>query len=277
MKRKLIPLFLIAASAFSVAAKDFYLTGSFNDWKPNLEANKFNEENGVYTLFMESLTGDFKITTPNWEEQFGCESVIEYGLTFSCIQSGDGYNMVLPDDPAKNITITFDYENKTVRFDKGETFYLVGDFNDWLLLPAYSFSADNGLFTLRTKSFSGNFRIVNDNYRYSFGVGSEVMLDQEQLISHDADDMAFNGYASEKNRIKITLNPNSTLVDEPQDDDSDNEEEEEEEGDTSAIDALHSDKAPIEYFNLQGVRVLNPSHGVFIRRQGNKTEKISVR
>jgi hypothetical protein len=37
-----------------------------------------------------------------------------------------------------------------------------------------------------------------------------------------------------------------------------------------AIDA----NAPIEYFNLQGVRVNNPANGLFIRRQGNKSQKV---
>lgn len=35
-------------------------------------------------------------------------------------------------------------------------------------------------------------------------------------------------------------------------------------------------EAPVEYFNLQGVRVENPQGGIFIRRQGTKTEKITV-
>ena len=32
--------------------------------------------------------------------------------------------------------------------------------------------------------------------------------------------------------------------------------------------------APVEWFNLQGVRVANPDNGVYIRRQGNKVEKV---
>lgn len=35
--------------------------------------------------------------------------------------------------------------------------------------------------------------------------------------------------------------------------------------------------APMEYFNLQGVRVANPSEGIFIRRQGSKVEKLIVK
>lgn len=34
------------------------------------------------------------------------------------------------------------------------------------------------------------------------------------------------------------------------------------------------ENAPVEYFNLQGVRVANPSKGLYIRRMGNKAEKI---
>lgn len=35
--------------------------------------------------------------------------------------------------------------------------------------------------------------------------------------------------------------------------------------------------APVEYFNLQGVRVAAPEAGIFIRRQGNKVEKVVIR
>lgn len=32
--------------------------------------------------------------------------------------------------------------------------------------------------------------------------------------------------------------------------------------------------APVEYYNLQGIRVANPENGIFIRRQGNKATKV---
>ena len=37
------------------------------------------------------------------------------------------------------------------------------------------------------------------------------------------------------------------------------------------------DNAPVEYYNLQGVRVENPANGLYIRRQGSKAEKVIVR
>ena len=44
---------------------------------------------------------------------------------------------------------------------------------------------------------------------------------------------------------------------------------------SSAITEIEADaNAPVEYFNLQGIRVANPENGVFIRRQGNTVTKI---
>lgn len=46
----------------------------------------------------------------------------------------------------------------------------------------------------------------------------------------------------------------------------------------SGIDRVEADaNAPVEYYNLQGVRVDNPSAGLYIRRQGNKATKVYVK
>lgn len=39
---------------------------------------------------------------------------------------------------------------------------------------------------------------------------------------------------------------------------------------------VSDDNAPVEYYNLQGVRVDNPTPGIYIQRQGNKVRKIRV-
>ncbi len=47
---------------------------------------------------------------------------------------------------------------------------------------------------------------------------------------------------------------------------------------TSAIESVVVDEnAPVEYFNLQGVRVANPENGLYIRRQGNTVTKVIVK
>lgn len=37
------------------------------------------------------------------------------------------------------------------------------------------------------------------------------------------------------------------------------------------------ENAPVEYYNLQGVRVANPSNGIYIRRQGTAVSKVMIR
>lgn len=37
------------------------------------------------------------------------------------------------------------------------------------------------------------------------------------------------------------------------------------------------ENAPVEYFNLQGVKVANPSNGIYVVRQGNKVSKVLVK
>lgn len=41
--------------------------------------------------------------------------------------------------------------------------------------------------------------------------------------------------------------------------------------------SVADENAPVEYFNLQGVRVTNPENGLFIRRQGNTVSKVTVK
>ena len=46
---------------------------------------------------------------------------------------------------------------------------------------------------------------------------------------------------------------------------------------TMIADVTADENAPVEFYNLQGVRVENPSNGIFIRRQGNNVSKVLVK
>lgn len=51
------------------------------------------------------------------------------------------------------------------------------------------------------------------------------------------------------------------------------------EGGNGGVEGIEADNAnaPVEYYNLQGVRVDNPTNGLYIRRQGNEVTKVIVR
>lgn len=47
---------------------------------------------------------------------------------------------------------------------------------------------------------------------------------------------------------------------------------------TNAVSKVEADEnAPVEYYNLQGVKVAEPANGIFIRKQGAKTTKVAIR
>ena len=46
---------------------------------------------------------------------------------------------------------------------------------------------------------------------------------------------------------------------------------------SSFVGVVLEENAPVEYFNLQGVRVANPENGLYIRRQGNTVSKVLVK
>ena len=43
------------------------------------------------------------------------------------------------------------------------------------------------------------------------------------------------------------------------------------------VEEIEDENAPVEYFNLQGMKVENPENGMFIRRQGKKVQKVIIR
>lgn len=46
---------------------------------------------------------------------------------------------------------------------------------------------------------------------------------------------------------------------------------------TVGIETISTDNNPVEYYNLQGVRVADPSNGIFIRKQGTTTSKVIIK
>lgn len=45
----------------------------------------------------------------------------------------------------------------------------------------------------------------------------------------------------------------------------------------SAVEEIETSDAPVEYYNLNGMKIADPSNGIFIRRQGTKAEKVIIR
>ena len=46
--------------------------------------------------------------------------------------------------------------------------------------------------------------------------------------------------------------------------------------DNNGVELVADEEAPVEYYDLNGVRVFNPEHGIFIKRQGTKAVKVAL-
>lgn len=46
---------------------------------------------------------------------------------------------------------------------------------------------------------------------------------------------------------------------------------------TTGVETVEEVNTPVEYFNLQGVRVANPEQGIYIVRKGNSVKKVMVK
>lgn len=192
--KKLFTFALALMAAMAINATDYYFAGAASGWSNNNDAYKFVEVEGVLTLEVADLYGDFKITeNGNWHPQHG-GAVEGEGVLL-----GGSYNLVKCDDsqgeadaPAnckilipegqgegewryKNAKLTLnaaDPDHLVISLVAGtlydhsaapKTYQIVGAFNGWDAAGAPSFEEVNGVLTVNIADLSGTFKIIEDH------------------------------------------------------------------------------------------------------------------
>ena len=109
------------------------------------------------------------------------------------------------------------------------------------------------------------FIAAQDNYNTEY---QTIYVDETntsaEFVLGEADAAIFNNAAFHGAKIqgdKVTLKKVSILH----------------KGSSGIADITVDENAPVEFYNLQGVRVANPENGLYIRRQGNKATKVFVK
>ena len=106
------------------------------------------------------------------------------------------------------------------------------------------------------KSYLGNIAYTGTLGSYSTSTGIWSRGAVNALAAEDRESVTFNVSATTRlNAIKVTTAGIPTGVE----------------------DVIVDENAPVEYYNLQGVRVANPENGIYIRRQGSKVSKVLVK
>ena len=194
--KKIFSLFLAMTAMVAVHATDYYFAGEASGWSSNNESFKFVEVDGVLTLEVADLYGDFKVAeNGGWHPQHGAAAAGEgvamntpYTLV-KCIDTPDtpeadapaNATILMPENSGfekpryKDAKLTLDVSNPDAivinlvagtlyDYAAGPTTYqIVGAFtNNWNLADAIQFEDVNGVLTAVVPDLSGTFKIVKD-------------------------------------------------------------------------------------------------------------------
>ena len=255
-----------------VGDKDLYLVGEpAGGWAMNPDY-KFSQNGNVYTLELPNgLTGQWKVWDGTWDYSFGAGSDqpvsgVETDAWFNSSANFDtafggkttivftlveGSDVVGASIPSK-ITITAEY---VVEHLPVEEWYVSvnGPFNEWLGEGVHP-DAD-GVATVSGLALDGEgFKVkvwngLTDNWYCN---GSLLTLDTPAIIEGNSDNLMTVSGINEGTMYVVKFNAltNSLTVSEDIE---------------SAVEAIEvATEAPI-YFNLQGVKVANPEHGIYVK------------
>ncbi|MCH5214598.1 MAG: hypothetical protein J1E97_05340 [Muribaculaceae bacterium] len=188
-----------------------------------------------------------------------------------------GQNQELPWDGDYRIVIAGDISTMTVYAitpapEGPATVYIRGDMNDWMALETWEMSYDETdgsyFFTCSgdTKILAGQaFKFADSNWGIvNYGNGNmsidvDAVYGVDEVLMKGGENMAL---ASDfEGTIRLTLNDSDAVA-----------------TFTSTTDGVAEVEAAAEgeavYYNLQGVRVLNPERGVYVRVLNGKAEKV---
>ena len=248
---------------------------------------------GIYTLTLTSLEGEFKVLKDadwagshvlvnNWDTYFALDQVFQ-------IENADGAgNIKLPLYHVWNgVTLTLDTNALTLSATATEdidntptedNWTLVGsDINgeqNWNEKGGLEFTDDDedGVLTLTLESLSGEFKILKNktwagSYILMYGEGPFI-AGQEFVLENNNNGgnivMEEGLTLTDVTLSLLVMDGTVTLW--------------AEESSTSGIEGIEIESnEAVEYFNLQGVRVDNPENGLFIRKQGSKVAKVLVK
>ena len=228
-----------------------YIVGSFNEWGKFVAMEKAGDNN--FTVSIDNLK----------------KSEVKYKYT-----CGEGWDYVeMQADKVTDVQDRSYTANDVVAAWKStpsttvtypEKVYIVGHDNAWDPAKPLEISGTDGVYTIDNVTF------VNTGFKMSTQKGSwdafnaGVLYVQNAIVNEEA---TITKGSSDDSKISATGTFNLTIdlvnmtflaIDTL----------------TVAIEEVATDNAPIEYYNLQGVKVANPENGIFIKKQGSKTTKV---
>lgn len=225
IKKFLLALIAVLASALGASAQNptLYLVGeNFGNWNAD-EQYKMTENNGVYTITVPVLKGEFKIFDGNWsnsDHTFTANNKqMATNTEYPCV-SGDGPGNMCMSHIICDATVTFNYQNKKITVTgTPPVMFIGGDINgvtNWISIhtdlshPIYqtaSSNAFNATYVFTTDSW---FRFVDGTNQYSPGSNDQEVVSGQTYKAVQSTDKAYKISAGTWH-INATVNNDNTL------------------------------------------------------------------
>ena len=145
--------------------------------------------------------------------------------------------------------------------------YLRGtDLGGWNVMETYKFTdLGNNIYQLKVNHLSGPFKIADSQWDVVDYGGTEndlVNINQPYSLVERGSNMQLASGSAENVTLRFDLNNKSLTI-----------------SDLSGVDlVVETSNAPVEYFNLQGMKVTQPQPGdIYIAKKGNRAYKIIYR
>lgn len=268
---------------------DLYLVGANVDGEEwNLGTNPMTYADGVYTWTGSVLGNGFKINNGTWSDadyNIGSDgsALLELGVPYDVIADKDsqdirfdGYtsveNVTVVYNPTDmTVTVTGDGVNAPVGPSIPEL-YVRGVMNDWGTTA--QMTEEDGVYTYKfdlVTADAAEFKIADDSWStYNYGGQNMSVYCNNpgvQKLVYQGDNVKIDNWVDGPMEITFVLDTlELTVVGTNQPEDP-----------SSAIEAIDTENAPVEYYNLQGVKVNNPEKGIYLKKQGNTTTKVIVK
>lgn len=275
MKKFLLSAVACLAVAGAASATDLYIRGGNFGWGAGdcTAANQFTDlGDGNFKIELETLSTGFKIADATWgADNWGSASNIELDKEYTLSNSPASGNISIKGGASfSNVTVYFNNQTgimKCVGTAQGPDWatinmYLVGEQFGWEPND-YKMTWDNGVYTITVLEVTAEegFKFSNPpSWQYHYGNNCSFEGNAADALVSNENDFAIKATRTLTN-VTFTLNPTDNVI-------TANEE-------SAGVETLAAEAAgEAVYYNFQGVRVANPTEGMYIRLQAGKATKV---
>ena len=272
--------------------KTLYVVGANNDWTPGDAAYKMTKTgDNVYTITASNIFGgEWKICDGTWDWSFGMGDSLVEGVENDCWFDGQNFSAI----SAGEVTLVFtlvagsDVKDSSipslVKFSTDGTITPTpdptpgDDYSDWWVNLGGPFNG-NDFFEGGVQPVDGiatfeNVALGNQGFKVKTWDGAKdvyyisdplnVPVNTWVQLYEDIYDVTMtvdSATASSTYTVKFNVATNQLFVQDG----------------SLGVEGIELEAAPVEFYNLQGVRVNNPENGFYIRVQGKNASKVYVK